>query len=241
MIVLFTDFGLSGPYIGQIKAVLQQFAPQQPIIDLFTDIPAYDITSAAHLLAAYRYGFPDGSVFLCVVDPGVGTDQREPVIVKADGHWFVGPDNGLFDVLAMHCNEFAAWGIAWAPADMSASFHARDLFAPVTAMISAGESPLGNPVNIPANGHRVGDGARIIYIDHFGSLVTGVRADSQAAESSLQLAATSIPRVTTFGDVPVGTPLCYENSVGLLEIAVNQGRADAMFGANVGDMVEPTP
>ena len=90
MIVLFSNFGLTGPYIGQVKAVLARRAPDVPVIDLFADAPAFDIEACATLLAAYAADFNAGDVFWCVVDPGVGT-ERLPLIVDADGRWFVRP------------------------------------------------------------------------------------------------------------------------------------------------------
>ena len=93
MIVVFTDFGLQGPYTGQMKAVLHQFAPAVPTIDLFADAPVGNPKASAYLLAAYAQWFAPGNVFLCVVDPGVG-GTRPPIIVEADGRWYVGPGNG---------------------------------------------------------------------------------------------------------------------------------------------------
>ncbi|UVK54530.1 SAM-dependent chlorinase/fluorinase [Mesorhizobium sp. AR02] len=90
MIVLFTDFGLHGPYTGQMKAVLHQMAPGIPAIDLFSDAPVGNPKASAYLLVAYAEWFPAGTVFLCVVDPGVG-GTRPSVIVEADGRWYVGP------------------------------------------------------------------------------------------------------------------------------------------------------
>ena len=94
MIVLFTDFGVGGPYTGQVKAVLRLAAPDTDIIDLFADAPAHDPKAAAYLLAAYVEEFPRGTVFLCVVDPGVG-GARTPGVFNVDGRWYVGPENGL--------------------------------------------------------------------------------------------------------------------------------------------------
>jgi S-adenosylmethionine hydrolase len=94
MIVLFTDFGLEGPYTGQMKAVLHRLAPGIPVIDLFADAPCFDARRSAYLLAAYAEALPSGSVILGVVDPGVG-GKRLAIALEADGHWFVGPDNGL--------------------------------------------------------------------------------------------------------------------------------------------------
>src|SRR5947209_2568791 len=98
MIVLFTDFGLAGPYTGQVNAVLHETAPCVLVISLFADAPAGRPKASAYLLAAYAAWFPAGTVFLCVVDPGVG-GARRPVIVEADCRLYVGPDNGLFELV----------------------------------------------------------------------------------------------------------------------------------------------
>lgn len=141
MIVLFTDFGLSGPYIGQMKAVLAREAPGVPLIDLFSDAPAFDPISSAYLLAAYAPEFPAGTVFLCVVDPGVG-GERAALAVQADSRWFVGPDNGLMAVAAARAERSRRFfRIDWRPPSLSASFHGRDLFAPVAALLARGEAP----------------------------------------------------------------------------------------------------
>ena len=141
MIVLFTDFGL--PYTGQIKAVLHSHAPGVPVIDLFDEAP--EPMAAAYLLRAYGEDFPPSSVFLSVVDPGVG-GPRKPAVVEAGGRWYVGPDNGLFEMVVRHSEDTARWWeITWIPERLSASFHGRDLFAPVAARIAGGESPAKEP------------------------------------------------------------------------------------------------
>lgn len=238
MIVLFTDFGLNGPYIGQMKAVLAQVVPQRPVIDLFANLPVYDPQAAAHLLATYQAEFPVDTIFLCVVDPGVGSEQRLPVILHADGHWYVGPDNGLFDVMAARSECLEGWHIITQPERLSASFHGRDLFAPAAALLAAGEFPEAERVEYPIRDADAADLPRVIYIDHFGNLFTGLRAVSQEPAIGLRYKGKQIVRVKTFSDVPAGEPLCYENSSGLLEIAVNRGRADALFTARIGDPVE---
>jgi S-adenosylmethionine hydrolase len=126
MIVLFTDFGLSGPYIGQMKAVLHQMALGTPVIDLFADAPVGNPKASAYLLAAYAAWFTTGTIFLCVVDPGVG-GARLPVIVEADGRWFVGPDNGLFELVQRRAEKMRSFEIEWKPEHLSASFHGRPL------------------------------------------------------------------------------------------------------------------
>ncbi len=237
MIVLFTDFGLAGPYVGQIKSVLYRHVPAVPVVDLFADAPEHNIRASAYLLAAYSKDFEVSTVFLSVVDPTVGSAQREPVVLKVDGRWFVGPDNGLFDVVCRRAQQVEMWRISWRPAQISCSFHGRDLFAPVAAMLARGDLSALTPM-LPDE-KRVAkwpeELAEIIYIDHFGNLITGIRAAVIPADSCLNYRGKSISRVNTFADVPRGTPLCYENSNGLLEIAVNQGRADEYFNARIGD------
>ena len=99
MIVLFTDYGLQGPYIGQIEAVLCHESSKSTVINLFTDLPRQNPKAAAYLLAAYATEFPPGSIFFCVVDPGVGSFEDNPVVMRIDNRWFIGPGNGVFDIL----------------------------------------------------------------------------------------------------------------------------------------------
>lgn len=239
MIVLFTDFGLAGPYTGQMKAVLHRAAPAVPVIDLFADAPAFDPQAAAYLLAAYAPEFPQGTVFLAVVDPGVG-GPRAPLAMQADGRWYVGPDNGLFAIVARRASAARAWEITWRPARLSASFHGRDLFAPVAAMLAVGAPPPGEPRE-PAALLRPNwpeDLPAVIYIDHFGNAMTGLRADVLGAETVLQIGRHRVSRARTFSEAAPGAVFWYENANGLAEIAVNRGRADRVLGLSLGDSVE---
>src|SRR5262249_39838120 len=121
MIVLFTDFGLEGPYTGQVKAVLWREAPTVPVVDLFADAPMQRPQEAAYLLAAYAGVFPADSVFLCVIDPGVGT-SRPAEVHRIGGCWFVGPGNGLFEPLLRRASSSDSFAIPVSAA-ASASFH----------------------------------------------------------------------------------------------------------------------
>lgn len=239
MILLFTDFGLAGPYTGQMKAVLQQRAPGVPVIDLFADAPMQNAKAAAYLLAAYAVWFPAGSVFLCVVDPGVG-GERPPVMVKADGRWFVGPGNGLFEIVMRRAQTAEAWEIAWQAEHLSPSFHGRDLFAPVAAMIAKGETVPSRPIDAAL--HRKPDWPddllEIVYIDHYGNAMTGARASAVPRDTQLTVSGKIIPSARTFSERPKGAAFWYENSNGLLEIAVNQGRADQLLGLSIGTLVK---
>ena len=236
--MLFTDFGLEGPYTGQMKAVLHQMAPGIPTIDLFADAPAGNPKAAAYLLAAYAQWFAAGTTFLCIVDPGVG-GPRPPVILEADGCWYVGPGNGLFEFVERRAAKARSFDIEWKPENLSASFHGRDLFAPVAAMLARGDAPPGAPRK--REDRRLDwpdDLAEIVYVDHFGNALTGLRASMLPPEARLAVAGRALERATTFSDRPPGTAFWYENSNGLAEIAVNRGRADRDLGLIVGSEVE---
>ncbi len=235
MIVLFTDFGSAGPYVGQMRAVLHSRAPGIAVIDLFNDAPSYDPMLSAYLLPAYVVDFPMGSVFLCVIDPGVGTARR-PVVLQADGHWFVGPDNGLFAQLVRRAASTEAWQIIWRPKRLSASFHGRDLFAPVAAQVAIGADTGGAPIDAASLDRPTwpDDLPRIIYIDAFGNAMTGVRASAIGDHAVLEFGGRQIERRHTFGDAEPGQLFWYENANGLAEIAVNRGRADREIGLTVG-------
>ncbi|HXF53242.1 MAG TPA: SAM-dependent chlorinase/fluorinase [Hyphomicrobiaceae bacterium] len=238
MIVLFTDFGLTGPYTGQVKAVLSRMAPGIPVIDLFADAPAANPRASAYLLAACAVWFAPGSVFLAVVDPGVG-GARAPIMVEADGRWYVGPGNGLFELVQRRAQRLARWDIMWRPKRLSATFHGRDLFAPVAARLACGEPPPGRSRTDEEDRRRdwPDDLAEIVYIDHYGNAMTGVRAATLPAGARLGVGARVLERARTFGDLPVGAGFWYENSSGLAEIAVNQGRADRAFDLAIGSPV----
>ena len=240
LIALFTDFGLAGPYTGQMKAVLHRGAPDAAVVDLFADAPTARPQPAAYLLAAYAAWFPPGTVFLCVVDPGVG-GARAPLIVQADRRWYVGPDNGLFEAVLRRATKARVWRIAFEPASLSASFHGRDLFAPVAAGLARGVRPHDKPhppTRFPA---WPDDLAEIIYVDHYGNAITGLRAAALAPDARLGVADGVLPRVRTFSDVPRGVAFCYENANGLMEVAINSGRTDDVLGLRVGSKVTVEP
>ena len=182
MIVLFTDFGLHGPYTGQMKAVLHQMAPGIPAIDLFADAPVGNPKASAYLLAAYAEWFAAGTVFLCVVDPGVG-GTRPAIIFEADGRWYVGPGNGLFELIQRRATNTRSWDIDWKPSASRPAF---------TGAISSHRSqPCSRAASRrPAGRARMrriaGQTGRticseIVYIDHYGNAMTGLRAAHAAA------------------------------------------------------------
>jgi S-adenosylmethionine hydrolase len=238
LIVLFTDFGLHGPYAGQMKAVLAQMAPGIAVIDLFADAPVGNPKPSAYLLAAYAPWFPAGTVFLCVVDPGVG-GTRPAIILEIDDRWYVGPGNGLFELVQRRAGKAQCFDITWKPERLSSSFHGRDLFAPVAAMLARGERPPGEPRknNVDRRPKWTDDLAEIVYVDHFGNAMTGLRATMLPEGTRLATAGQVLERANTFSDLLPGGAFWYENANGLAEIAVNQGRADRVLGLTIGTPV----
>ena len=242
MIVLFTDFGVNGPYVGQMKAVLYRHAPGVPVVDLFADAPTFDPQLSAYLLAAYVDEFPEDSVFLCVVDPGVGNAARRPVVVKVDGRWFVGPDNGLFNVICARAKNTEAtrwWQITWQPPVLSNSFHGRDLFAPVAARLVLAQMPpceaLDSQQCLPAAWPQ--ELLKIVYIDAFGNAMTGLRARTLSKEAKILIKGHTLAWAKTFFEVPLQSGFWYENANGLVEIAVNQGSAARRYELSQGDEI----
>jgi len=238
-IVLFSDFGAEGPYLGQMHAVLQQQAPGTPVIDLLSNAPSGNPRLSAYLLAALRHYLPAHSIFLSVVDPGVG-GPRAPVVVQADGQYFVGPDNGLFNTVAAQTQSIQCWEIDWRPRHCSMSFHGRDLFAPVAAGLAT-----GNAAGMLQQGQLTGtedwptDLPALIYFDHYGNAMTGLRYSEAFAGRKLRIAGKMVlSQADTFCALPAGQAFWYNNSIGLLEIAINQGSAREQLQLQPGMPVE---
>ena len=234
MILMFTDFGAEGPYLGQMEAVLRRQAPGAAVINLLSNAPVGDPRRSAYLLAALCRRFPEGSVFLAVVDPGVG-GERLPVALSADGRWFVGPDNGLFNTVALQSSESQWRRIDWRPERLSASFHGRDLFAPIAARIARGDTAWESTVFPgPDLSGWPSDLPEIVYFDHYGNAMTGTRHRAELDRCSLRVNGHRIPQAGTFCEVAEGGAFWYRNSMDLVEIAVNRGRADAALGLAPG-------
>ena len=238
MLVLFTDYGAGDLYLGQVHAVLETHAPGLPRVDLLNDAPSFNVRASAHLLAALAGRFAPGSVYLAVVDPGVGS-ERAAAVLEADGRYFVGPDNGLLSVVAARARQRRFWHIAWRPEALSDSFHGRDLFAPIAAWIARGAFPTPKLAPLPAlevdfGGEDLGE---IIYIDHYGNAMTGLQAELVPRDARLIAAHRHLDFARVFSEAPKGNAFWHENSVGLAEIAINCGSAARELGLEVGQHV----
>lgn len=248
-VFLFTDFGPGGPYLGQIHAVLAREAPAARVIDLLADAPRCNPRPAAYLLAALAALVPEGSILLAVVDPGVGDPGRVPVVARAQGRWLVGPGNGLFERATRTDPQRAFWRITLAPARLSRTFHGRDLFAPVAARLARGELPAGGPDDPPGEpfGEPMApppppfpcpdDLYEVIYLDPYGNAMTGIEAGAVPSGAHLACQGIRFAPATTFAEVEPGAPLWYENSCGLVELALNQGSLAARLPVGIGAAV----
>lgn len=253
IITLTTDFGLQDHYVSAMKGVMLRIAPDVRFVDVSHQIPPQDIMAAAWVVRNASMCFPAGTIHLVVVDPGVGT-SRVPVALRIRDQIFVGPDNGIFSLIADE-NEYEAWKLTkkkyWA-AKPSKTFHGRDLFSPVAAHIAGGVplNMLGERMeNLVTYRWAVpitdSDGIQgwIIHIDRFGNLISNISEDMilnsiGEARFRIYVGNTILDElVTTFGSVPDGEPAAYIGSSGTLEIAINKGNAQEMLGVQKGAQI----
>lgn len=243
IVALLTDFGTSDGYVGAMKGVILSAAPGSQVVDITHEIPSQDIRSGARALKEAAPLFPPGTIFVAVVDPGVGT-SRKPILVRssteADGdgcHLFVGPDNGLLSLTAGQGSD--GWILDNASihrAEVSATFHGRDIFAAVAGKLASGLEPsacgtplrswveLSRPETRQEGKTLIG---RVVHVDRFGNLVTNVPAELiRNGAWEVELAGQALgPVRNTFGDVEPGGWVAYLGSGGELEIAIRNGRA----------------
>lgn len=235
-IFLYTDYGSRGPYVGLVHAALRRAGYHGDIVDLQHDAPAFNPQAAGALLAAQLRYLPQDVVLIAVIDPGVGGD-RGGLVVKLPGMRLVGPDNGLLAPLLDKAGYIGR--IDWQPESMSASFHGRDWFAPVGARLANDEVVELTRVS-PQECVGYGTGTaihRVIYRDAFGNAMTGIEAAEMEGKRLIRTGSTVLGRARTFGDVPRGEAFWYCNSLGLVEVAVNQGSAVAKLRLQIGDPV----
>ncbi len=249
IVVLLTDFGLDDPYVGIVKGVILSMAPGITIVDLCHGISPQDVTSGAFALAcSYRY-FPRGSVFMAVVDPGVGSGRRA-IAASLGGYLFVAPDNGILTGVfaeeeCASCREIRNEELFLRP--VSRTFHARDVFAPVAAHLALGGRledlgpEVADPVLVDWPEARV-EGGRITGVvlarDRFGNLVTNIRGELlPSGHVGVEINGMVLPLVGTYADVEAGRPLALVGSAGYLEISANMADASSLTGAGPGTSV----
>jgi len=253
IISLTTDFGLTDPYVGIMKGVILSINPEARVIDISHHIKAGSIFQAAGVIREAYHFFPSGTIHVGVVDPGVGSDRRL-ILVKADEHFFVGPDNGIFwPIITSHSNirTIHLTESKFFLPHVAHTFHGRDIFAPVAAHLSLGVDledmgkPIDDPVPLQLPLPRLTEGTiygQVIRVDHFGNLITNVHEKDLKPPTKdrpvIKIGEFTIKGVhKTYADAGVGKMLAMIGSSGLMEIAVNLGRACDRLGINSEDIV----
>ena len=258
VITLLTDFGHRDPYVASMKGVILSLCPEAQVVDISHEVPKFDVRAGALILAQAAPWFPDGTVHVGVVDPGVGTARRAIVVVSRRFS-FVGPDNGLLMLAAMRDGLRAVYAIERADLMLervSRTFHGRDIFAPVAARIASGLDPseVGPEIKdyvVPSFAEPRLDGpvalGEVMYIDGFGNIITNLPEDflaqlgaSEGSELAIRLGGREL-RVrlrSAYGEARPGELLALIDSWGMLEVAVSLGSAAERLGVKPGERVE---
>jgi S-adenosylmethionine hydrolase len=253
IISLTTDFGQFDGYVGVMKGVILAIAPDARLVDLSHEIAPQDVRQAAHVLARAIPFFPDGAIHVVVVDPGVGSARR-PILVTTASAVFVGPDNGVLTPATKDATA-EVWELDrpefWLR-EVSATFHGRDIFAPVAGHLARGVRPelmasrtsdavvlaLSRPLRLPDGSIR----GEVVHVDRFGNLITDIpgawlTGESHRGQCQCYVARNAEPVRGLFGAYSAaasGAPLALVSSSGMLEIAVRDGSAQRVFGAGPG-------
>ena len=240
MIIICTDYG-SSIYTGQVIAKIISIAPEIPVINAIDDLPVFDAKASAYLLNALARNLPESCIILAVVDPSVG-GERAPICFKHGSRWFIGPDNGLFSRIVRHTNAVIFRIDLDRCVGLSPTFHGRDLFGPAAAALSLDENSLSktrfeHSATVKFAQQWPDDLDEIIYIDRFGNGMSGISADSLCRESVLGVNGVEFKQAEKFCDVAPGDRFWYENSLGLVEFALNQDSAASKFGLLIGTPV----
>ena len=253
MIALLTDFGTRDPFAGILKGVIAGINAGANVMDLTHEIPPQDIRRAALVLGDSYHYFPKGTIFVCVIDPDVGSSLRRPLCVQAGEHFFVGPDNGTFTVpISEHPNATRAWEIRSSKYLLpvrGSTFHGRDIYAPVAAWLSKGIEPweLGPEAGCPALIELPRPGCRggvitgeVVMIDRFGNAITNIRAaDIEAVEgqAAVTVGDRTFAVVSHYSEATDAQPHALLNSEGRIEIFIFMGSAVGTLALRLGDEV----
>lgn len=248
-ITLLTDFGTVDGYVAAMKGVIADIAPAAPVDDAVHDIPPGDIHAAAFTLGRYWHLYPPGTIHMIVVDPGVGSGRRA-IAARADERLLVAPDNGVLTRVFEDASPAVVVALeneAFHRPTISATFHGRDVFAPVAAHLAAGAAleELGPTVMDPASlefpppertAHWVY--GEILHVDRFGNLISNIPAEWVANAEEVRVAGRQLGGVRqTYADVEPGAVLTLIGSLGLLEVSVRDGSAAVELGVGRGTEV----
>jgi S-adenosyl-L-methionine hydrolase (adenosine-forming) len=254
IISLLTDFGTADAYVAAMKGVILSLAPQVTVVDASHDIPPQDIRAGAWVLGQFWNCYPAGTIHVGVVDPGVGT-ERDALLIEADGHWFLAPDNGLLSWVLKQAKQVRLRKLradVHRPGEVASTFHGRDVFAHAAGMLASGRakpeelSDETNSVIMPSwaivqieTERIVGE---VVHIDRFGNLITNIQqkqVDEMGWKSFLIQAGPSanIRLHKTYGDAKSGELIALWGSSKTLEIAVSGGSAEKKTHLTRGALV----
>jgi S-adenosyl-L-methionine hydrolase (adenosine-forming) len=249
VIALITDFGTKDYFVGAMKGVIFTINPNANIIDITHEIPPHDVQSAGFALGSAYKNFPEKTIFVAVVDPGVGSNRR-PIVVETPKYKFVAPDNGLLSFIFNFEKDFRVFRIdndELFLKPISKTFHGRDIFAPVATHLSMGVKPelvgseikdfikfdLNSPQTI-ANKRIEG---QIIHIDYFGNLVTNLKLEDLPEKFELKIRDQTIKKLSqNYSEAGKGELLLILGSAGFYEVAANQSSAKDILRAVVNDI-----
>jgi S-adenosylmethionine hydrolase len=249
-ITLLTDFGYGDYFVSAMKGTILSVNPEAKVVDISHDIAPQDIEAAAFTILAGYQSFPPGTIHVAVVDPGVGSGRR-PILMRAGNYSFVGPDNGIFSYVRDQEADFRVFHITntqYFRQPVSATFHGRDIFAPVAAALSLGIDPrnLGNEIRDPVRlktlqPERLKNGklkGRVIHIDRFGNCITNIRREDFEDAARLDVAGKTIKSFKRFfAEESKGRLFGVWGSAGFLELATNGASAAKLLGAKRGQSV----
>jgi S-adenosylmethionine hydrolase len=240
IITFLSDFGYNDWFVAAVKGEILKINNSIIIVDISHTVHPHDIRSAAYILKCVYENFPSGTVHLAVVDPGVGS-ERKPLIVKSDGYYFVGPDNGVLSYIYNVQSEVYAIKIT---GGLSSTFHARDVFGPVAAKLTKDKNPEDLGIKIRdfvtfefPQPQKKADTmcGEIVYIDYFGNCITNIENNAHITE--LHIKKDKIAIKNFYGEGMPGEIICVKGSSGYYEIACDQGNACDLLHVKIGTKV----
>ncbi|HEY0429152.1 MAG TPA: SAM-dependent chlorinase/fluorinase [Pyrinomonadaceae bacterium] len=247
IIALLTDFGTKDYFVGAMKGAILSINRKAKIIDITHEILPHDIKSAAFTLQACYKNFPEKTIFVAVVDPGVGSN-RKAIVVETKRYFFVAPDNGLLSFIFDEEADFSVFELAgkeYSAAEISRTFHGRDVFAPAAAHLSNGVEPreFGREIDDFVRfetiaPHTVSDEkieAEIIHVDCFGNLITNLKTKDLPENFFIKINGNKIDKLRNFyAEAETGEVFMIAGSAGFLEIAARQDSASKLLNATIG-------
>ncbi len=239
-----TDFGTADGYVGAMKGVLYSRAPGVRVVDISHDVPRHDVGAAAHALTNTVPFFPAGTIHVCVVDPGVGSDRKAVIVVHND-QLLVGPDNGVFSLVAPRATTaYEISEAAFLRDRPSMTFHGRDVFASAAAELARGGKPEDAGPQVVLRGKLAqeqlgGAAACVAHIDVFGNLITNIPRQKVPEGAGFRIAGRNIAKASeSYSNVGEGELVAYLGSRETLEFAIRGGNAAETLGASRGTVVE---